>query len=71
MAVTSQRPKRPGSLSTCCVPDGRQPNGTCRWPIVPTAEIPLCARHILIAANAHKQLGGGYLTSIVIREEHQ
>lgn len=71
MTATAQRPKRPGSLSTCSIPDGRNASGTCDWPRVPSAEIQLCARHIIIAALAHKELGAGYLKSIVITEEHQ
>lgn len=71
MTPASQRPRRPGSIATCCVPDGRNPGGTCKWTVVPSAEIPLCARHIIIAAHAHKEIGAGYLTSVVIAEEQQ
>ncbi|MGK0715132.1 hypothetical protein ACR5KS_03555 [Leucobacter sp. W1153] len=71
MAIASKRPQKPGTSSFCCVPDGRTAHGTCKWPSVVSAEIPLCARHILIAANDHKHLGGRYLTSVVITEEHQ
>ena len=42
----------------------------CPYPKVESAEISLCARHILVAANEVNELGRDYLESVVRAEMH-
>lgn len=44
-------------------------NDGCPWPVVPSADTKLCARHLLIAAEDAKQIGADVLVKIVRQEE--
>ena len=66
--MTSLTPQKPGASRMCAAP-GKGAQDTCRHPRVESAESALCARHLLIAANDVKQIGGGYLASVVRTEE--
>lgn len=68
-SMTAQKPKMPGSMSTCVIPNSGTQTGTCPHQKVESSESPLCARHLLIAAMTVKSIGGHLLAEIVRREE--